>query len=61
MGRTLLVDDDPGVLFALSELLAVRGHEVTGTAPAREASDHLPVTVAYDPAAVTEPRPLARG
>lgn len=27
MGRVLLVDDDPGVRYALSELLADRGHE----------------------------------
>jgi endonuclease/exonuclease/phosphatase family metal-dependent hydrolase len=34
-------------------LPALRSHHVTDTALARRASDHLPVTVEYDPAAIT--------
>lgn len=37
---------------------AVRAHHVTDTELTRQASDHLPVTVEYDPAAVTQEPPL---
>ena len=38
-------------------LPALRSHHVTDTALTRRASDHLPVTVEYDPAAITGYRP----
>jgi DNA-binding NtrC family response regulator len=37
MGRLLLVDDEPGVLFALSELLEARGHKVLTASSGSEA------------------------
>ena len=37
MGRVLLIDDDPGVRYALSELLADRGHEAIVAASGSEA------------------------
>jgi endonuclease/exonuclease/phosphatase family metal-dependent hydrolase len=36
---------------------ALRAYHVTDTELTRQASDHLPVTVEYDPAALAEPRP----
>jgi two-component system response regulator AtoC len=41
MGRALLVDDDPGVLFALSELLEARGLAVVTARSGGEALAHL--------------------
>jgi two-component system response regulator AtoC len=41
MARALLVDDDAGVLFALSELLSARGHEVLTASSGAEALSHL--------------------
>ena len=37
MGRVLVVDDEPGVLFTLKEVLLDRGHEVITAASGREA------------------------
>jgi endonuclease/exonuclease/phosphatase family metal-dependent hydrolase len=39
---------------------ALRAYHVTDTDQARQASDHLPVTVEYDPAAVTTADPAGR-
>jgi endonuclease/exonuclease/phosphatase family metal-dependent hydrolase len=39
---------------------ALRAYHVTSTEQARQASDHLPVTVEYDPAAVAETDPSGR-
>ncbi len=33
---------------------ALRSHQVTDTTLARSASDHLPVSVSYDPAAIAD-------
>ena len=41
MGRVLLVDDDPGVLFALSELLEAQGHNVVTAELGQEALGRL--------------------
>ena len=41
MGRILLVDDDPGVLFALAELLQARGHRTVTAGGGSEALAHL--------------------
>jgi DNA-binding NtrC family response regulator len=41
MGRILLVDDDPGVLFALCELLEARGCEVITASSGQEALGRL--------------------
>jgi DNA-binding NtrC family response regulator len=41
MGRVLLVDDDPSVLFALSEVLSSRGHDVITTSSGAEALTRL--------------------
>src|SRR5919198_2168491 len=37
MGRILLVDDEPAVLFTLREVLTVRGHDVVTAASGAEA------------------------
>ena len=41
MGRVLLVDDDPGVLYALSELLRSCGHEVVTAGGGAEGLERL--------------------
>ena len=41
MGRVLLVDDDPGVLFALSELLEAQGHTAVTAESGQEALGRL--------------------
>ena len=41
MGRVLLVDDEPAVLFTLREVLADRGHEPITAASGREALTRL--------------------
>ena len=41
MGQVLLVDDEPGVLFALSELLESRGHRVVTASSGSEALSRL--------------------
>jgi len=41
MGRVLLVDDDPSVLFALSEVLTSRGHDVVSASGGAEALARL--------------------
>jgi two-component system response regulator AtoC len=41
MSKVLLVDDEPGVLFTLKELLLDRGHEPVATTSAREALKKL--------------------
>jgi endonuclease/exonuclease/phosphatase family metal-dependent hydrolase len=41
-------------------LAALRAHHVDGTEPARRASDHLPVTVEYLPAAIAWPAGTSR-
>jgi two-component system response regulator AtoC len=41
MSKILLVDDEPGVLFTLKELLIDRGHEPVATTSAREALKRL--------------------
>jgi two-component system response regulator AtoC len=41
MGRVLLVDDDPGVLFALSELLEAQGHTAVTSESGQEALGRL--------------------
>ena len=41
MSKILLVDDEPGVLFTLKELLLERGHEPVATTSARESLKRL--------------------
>jgi two-component system response regulator AtoC len=48
VGRILLTDDDPSVLFALSEVLASRGHEVITATSGAEALAHLDGSAAFD-------------
>ena len=40
MGTILLVDDDPGVLFTLSEIVESRGHAYIAVSGATEALSH---------------------
>ncbi len=47
MGRILLVDDDPSVLFALSEVLESRGHEVVTASNGAEALSHFDADAAF--------------
>jgi hypothetical protein len=44
-----------GVRVTAEVVPALRAHRVTDTGLTRRASDHLPVTVEYDPAAITAP------
>lgn len=44
-----------GIRVTPEVLPALRAHQVTDTDLTRRASDHLPVTVEYDPAAITAP------
>jgi endonuclease/exonuclease/phosphatase family metal-dependent hydrolase len=44
-----------GIRVTPEVLPALRAHQVTDTNLTRRASDHLPVTVEYDPAAITAP------
>jgi endonuclease/exonuclease/phosphatase family metal-dependent hydrolase len=44
-----------GVRATADVVPALRAHRVTDTELARRASDHLPVTVEYDPSAITAP------
>jgi endonuclease/exonuclease/phosphatase family metal-dependent hydrolase len=44
-----------GVRATADVVPALRAHQVTDTELARRASDHLPVTVEYDPSAITAP------
>ena len=54
MDRILLVDDEPGVLFTLREVLDERGHEVIVAASGEEALTRLDgVTVAITDLAMT--------
>lgn len=48
MGRILLVDDDPSVLFALSEMLASRGHDVVTASDGTEALTSIDGAAAFD-------------
>jgi DNA-binding NtrC family response regulator len=41
LGRILLIDDDPSILFAISEVLASRGHEVTTASSGAEALERI--------------------
>src|SRR5262249_52691266 len=41
MGKILLVDDEPAVLYMLREVLADRGHSTSSAASGREALEHL--------------------
>jgi DNA-binding NtrC family response regulator len=40
MGTVLLVDDDPGVLFTLSEVIEARGHRYVAASSAAQALAH---------------------
>jgi hypothetical protein len=44
-----------GVRVTAEMVPALRAHRVTDTGLTRRASDHLPVTVEYDPSAITAP------
>ena len=46
---------DDGVRVTAEVVPALRAHRVTDTELTRRASDHLPVTVEYDPPAITAP------
>ena len=48
MGRILLVDDDPSVLFALSEVLASNGHDVVTADSGAEALARIDGEIAVD-------------
>jgi DNA-binding NtrC family response regulator len=48
MGHILLVDDDPSVLFALSEVLESRGHHVVTASGGAEALSRVDIDAAFE-------------